>query len=957
MRTKHLYIAILLWTIGLSLVAQISNDFLYYPTTNFSRSTFMGGTQSWDIDQDKEGWMYFANNNGMLEYDGNNWRVFPIKNESIVRSVYVSDAEKRIYAGATNEFGYFSYDKEGVSHYTSLIHLAPLPQERIGIIWHVLPLGDGVCFTSGKRDVFIYKDDEITIYSMPSEIEYATSINDVLYISTIEGLHLFTGDDFALLPHTEELKGLYVRGILPLNNNELLIATQSSGLFVYKNRELKPWANQSNELLKKNRIYSLASCSKYIAVGTIRGGVVLLNKQGKQVRCIDRKSGLQNNTVLSLFFDKDESLWLGLDNGIDLVYTHSPLTNLYEGDNYIGSGYCSLIDGDNIYLGTNLGLFSDGWSQGSDVHTVSKPSLLLDGQVWGLQQIENELFCSHQDGLYTIKDGRVECIDENLNGVWHVIEYDQQTLIAGTYTGFYVVKKEGNRWRVRNKIAGFDESCRVLTWDIDGSLWMAHGNIGIYRFYFDDNLRQITQQRFYGEKDGLPQNINNDVFRLNNTILFNTQNGLYKFNRSNNRIEKCEENALVKATDNVQLLRIDESDGYWYGANFSLGYYRETMEETTNLFGFFYSKLIGGFNHIETVGAGKAIVSTEDGFSYIDINRLKGRNSSPRTSIRSIYSTYPTDSLLVNDIAKNNQRIEIPYSCNNLRITWSTPVYEPYSLVEYSCMLEGLKSATWSEWGQNSVQSYTELPAGEYTFRLRSRSVYIDEVTEQVIYITILPPWYHSTLAYTIYNILFLTVIFFVFRLVNRTIHRKTEHVMAVNRREIDERNEQISKLKEERLADELRMKNQELSNSVMNVIRKNEILLVIKEQVAAAYTSNLNKDKAQVGRQLLELQNIIKENISYDDEWTRFEENYDRANFNFLRRLEHKHPTVSVQDKKLCVFLKMGLSTKEMAPMLSISDRGVEIARYRLRKKLGLTRSDNLVDYLMHFDDTAKVE
>ena len=90
--------------------------------------------------------------------------------------------------------------------------------------------------------------------------------------------------------------------------------------------------------------------------------------------------------------------------------------------------------------------------------------------------------------------------------------------------------------------------------------------------------------------------------------------------------------------------------------------------------------------------------------------------------------------------------------------------------------------------------------------------------------------------------------------------------------------------------------------------------------------------------------------NLSEEDAWTVFQENFDLIHENFFRKLKEQYPALTPTDLKLCTLLRLNYSSKEIAEMMNISIRGVEAARYRLRKKLLLSESDNLVDFMINF-------
>jgi len=157
----------------------------------------------------------------------------------------------------------------------------------------------------------------------------------------------------------------------------------------------------------------------------------------------------------------------------------------------------------------------------------------------------------------------------------------------------------------------------------------------------------------------------------------------------------------------------------------------------------------------------------------------------------------------------------------------------------------------------------------------------------------------------------------------------------------------EIMKLQYDKLQGEISHKNMQLADSTLSIIRKNEVLIEIKTE--------LEKQKEELGprypaRYLQRLTTLIDKNISNDNDWEIFEALFDQAHENFFKRLKQSFPDLTQSDLKLCAYLKLNLSSKEIAPLLNISIRGVEIRRYRLRKRLSLTSDDNLVEYIMQF-------
>src|ERR1700760_4945621 len=115
----------LLWGIFLFAITPLtySQNTIGLPLViNYGKTDFHGGSQTWDIKQDRNGLMYFANNEGLICYDGTWWKIYPLPNRTIMRSVAI-DKDGRIYVGGQGEIGVFSPDRNGFLHYESLINL------------------------------------------------------------------------------------------------------------------------------------------------------------------------------------------------------------------------------------------------------------------------------------------------------------------------------------------------------------------------------------------------------------------------------------------------------------------------------------------------------------------------------------------------------------------------------------------------------------------------------------------------------------------------------------------------------------------------------------------------------------------------------------------------------------------------------------------------------------------
>ena len=168
--------------------------------------------------------------------------------------------------------------------------------------------------------------------------------------------------------------------------------------------------------------------------------------------------------------------------------------------------------------------------------------------------------------------------------------------------------------------------------------------------------------------------------------------------------------------------------------------------------------------------------------------------------------------------------------------------------------------------------------------------------------------------------------------------------------KESDIKDQKIDSLKEENLQSELRHKSEELIRTTLNIVRKNEMLMDIKKEVVGISHSISEENLVSLRRKTLRLLGKIETNIEHDDDLQAFQSTFDSVHHDFFKRLEEAYPELNNKEKMLCAYIKMNLLSKEIAPLLNISVRGVEISRYRLRKKLNLEERDNLAEFLQKF-------
>lgn len=279
------------------------------PVYNYPFTVYNGGTQNWQICQQKNGWMYFANNYGLLEFDGNEWSLYGIWNSTVIRSVEIAP-DGSIYVGGSNEFGRFTSNTFGSLSYEPLSLDVPEPYKNYGEIWNIHLIHNTLYLQS--RNYIFKKDlntDTYEIIEPKSRIYCSAKIRDGLFVATASGIFLVTGNQLNALQGSEQLRGYEIRSLQPLGDNSILIGTDFNGLFIFNGIEIKPFKTDADTFIKANQLYSMAVNEKYIAVGTVLKGLVIMDLSGRKCQYLSTENGLQNNTILSMMFDKGGNLW------------------------------------------------------------------------------------------------------------------------------------------------------------------------------------------------------------------------------------------------------------------------------------------------------------------------------------------------------------------------------------------------------------------------------------------------------------------------------------------------------------------------------------------------------------------------------------------------------------------------------------------------------------------------
>lgn len=934
------------------------------PVSNHLKSTFGGGTQTWGISQDKRGVMYFANNDGLLEYNGASWNKYEVKNKTNVRSVFVHDSGK-IFVGAQNELGYFFPAGNGVLKYHSLLTLLSPEDKVLEDVWDIIEFNKSIFFRTNNA-LYQYFEGKMQVFRSKHGISSFGIINDELVAQNEKfEIMAFRGSGFETMVADFKFNSP-ITGFIPWDGDTVLLTTLKDGIFFKTKNNLGPWITLYDKIIKEKRIYDAGLLSgQRIVLGTSKDGIIVIDKFRRAIFHLYKKNGLQNNNVLSVYEDREHNLWLGLDNGIDCVFLSSPSASIIPDRELQSTGYAAAVHNKVLYLGLSDGVYTIPQREYYDPFNTALYQKLpfTDGQVWGLKSVENSLLLGHHEGAFTIDLINAAALQKQA-GAWTFALLDKNHLLVGGYKGIDLFKKVGPHWKFSGKINGIDESCRIMVKDQSNNIWVSHPYRGIYRLVWNtgDTIRPTIT--FYDVKAGLPSYLNNYVFSVRNDAVFCTEKGIYRFNAKTNRFEEdIDFNKNLGHIGRIKHLQEDEKGNIYFIADEEvgklivkdLGIKKEVIKI---VFNDLKSKLVGGFEFVFPYDDHYVLFGAEQGF--ILYNTDKGNPIDTNIHVL-LTKAMAGDSILyggwfIHDKGPNvfqdkPNKFQVPYALNSLSFYLSSTNFKDLSNLLYRTQLEGLQS-TWSEWSTEQKYTFTNLAAGAYTFKYQAQS--LDGRISSVGSFTfnIKPPWYKSKYALSCYS--FLTVLFLVSLLRRQRVKFEKEKAklkeiheeeQEINLQQVEDTKAALSLVQHEKLEDEIEFKNKELALATLHLVQKGKIMQSIK---AALQTIIEKTNHSESKKELQSLANLLSFDAQLDEDWEQFAYHFDKVHVDFLTRLRKKYPQLTPNDDKLCAYLRMNLSIKETAQMLNISIRGVEASRYRLRKKLNLPNEANLAEIMM---------
>ncbi len=898
---------------------------------NFLHNNFQIKDQIWDIKTNSvNGFTYFATSQGLVEYDGLTFTRYETSEINQIRSIRI-DSNGTIFTGGFESFGYWSQDNQCRYQYYPLSD--SISVNKNDEIWKIYVNNNEIIFQSFTA-LYIYNYKTIQKIGVPGFMIFMFQVNGQLIAQVLDqGLYTYQNGVFQLIKGSEVFINVKIHDIVPYDGANILICTEKSGIFKYNQKDFSYWDSPASKFLEGfscNAATTLDDSS--FVFGSILNGIILTNRKGTILQHYNYGNGLSNNTILSLHRTSTGGIWLGLDEGTNYISQRSNITYYNTPEGSLGTIYSLLLHKNTLYLGSNHGLFRTDISQKGAILSFSPIKFIPNsqGQVWTLAQFDGEIFCGHNEGTFKILDDKIEKISD-ITGGWTIKPYDD-LLLEGTYTGLVTFSKDINgKWKFRNRLEGFYEPTRHFEVDYLGYIWVSHPQKGIFRLKLNesrDSVQVAASYTWLKKKLGLT-----DVFKINNRIVFSAGKEFFTYDYVNDSIVPfyALNNTLGEYKQSQQIVH-HEKNLYWFVNRNKLALFRFSLEfESTlvNEYNLVAGNLPGQDLAILPINNTDFLISNRNGLALLQ-KPFDHDQDIPRSIIvRKAFFQGRNKTITYCDEIED---MSVPYFMNNVTFNFADPSSIDLSGTNYKYRILEIDAEFIAT---NSPEiRYYHLKPDTYHLEIISG---VDSARSELEF-TIKPPWYFTFWAYIFYFLLVLLAIWGIYEYF---------HIKLAKQKKLIE-----FEIKQTSLENRLQNTNVELMLTLRYLIQKNETLENLQKEIdllkeapgniPSKFIKNMDAHIAQG----LELQTR---------EWKMAVNNLKLSQEGYFKRLKERYPRLTNHDIRLCSYLRMNFTSKEIAHLLNISIRAVEISRYRLRKKLELEHDINLTDFLMQ--DGIKTE
>lgn len=823
-----------LFLVNITISQEIGNPFI----VNFKPSEYNAHHQNWGMAKDSNNYVYFANTDGVLRFDGYRWQKIKCGKNKVVRSIAI-DFNNIIYVGCQEDFGILIPNSNGEFEYYSLLFLVNKDDKKFKDVWSINVTKDGVFFRTQNK-IFRLLKGKISTYQ--SEIGFSKCFvyNEKYFVRENGiGIKVFKNNTLQDINNSEFFADKKILNALNINNT-CFVLTQNHGFYniyfdsTFSNIDKIEQVNYENEEeLKKSRIYNATIIyDSLIAIGSLNKGLFIYNKKGHLIQSINKNHQLNNQSILYLYFDNNQTIWVCHENGISF-FTKQALTWWSDKNNLEGAVLSINRINNKLWVGTTTGLY---YFENNNFHSIEE----IKSEVWNINYYDNldfvkseYIFAGTTYGLYYIKKNKIVNLlaEIKINEIENSNVYKNLIYIATKY-GIYTLRINKDKIEKVEKFIEIDADILSIEEDKDGNLWATAANEGIYYLKIDSNSKIIEKQLFT-KTNGLPSLYELQVYKYNNTFVFGTEKGLYSYFKTKNKfipsskipydslktiqsfsIDELHRIWLIFNKNNQQQVSVINKKSQFSSPNDSLAL---KLIPAMSIYSIFHDR-----NGITWIGG-------SEGLLRYDPHVIKKYKLFYLATITNVYTELDSNInngffivnadnpyFLQKSIVKNqpeNQIYHFTEKNNAIKFYFSSNNFEKKDAEKFSFILENYDK-TWSSWSHENSKEYTNLKFGTYVFKVKAQNIYGNTSEIASFKFTIDIPFYFKWYSIVAYFILFIAVIFGVIQLSILRLKKsklKLENIVKERTKEIEIQKNEIEK------------KNDILNNAYKTISVKNQ--------------------------------------------------------------------------------------------------------------------------------------
>ncbi len=838
--------------------AQILKNIGIIPfVNNYTAEDYRAEKQNFCIIQDNRGLIYVANiDEAILVYDGSQWSKIKVPNTPVISLSKAFD--NIIYVGAKNDLGYLQHTSNHGLVYKSIKHLIPEKQRVFGKVWQVDYTKDSTIVYLSSLYLFLYKNGKLRSVYIDSVAPRSLflrmfKVNNELYFSLkYKGLYKYTPDSLVFIKGSQKLWPSMT--MLPYPQGQILIFSFFDGFYLYDGSRIRKIETPVDSFLIKNVYRAISVTGRYYAFALVRGGVLVTDLMLRPIQYLDVNTGLYNDKVQNLFLDKDDNLWLALDNGIASVHLFSPFTLFDHNYGFKKSTktFSALLCRDTLYIANSDGLYARRWYGYEDKTKPVEHFVQIrnaNTKTYVIRKVDDAILASSDLGLYQVKNGQAYFITNDRTVRNFIQLRSNPDIIIGVSNSLLLFKRDKRgRWHFVQNVKNFNYPIRYIAEDTSGFIWGSESTFGVYKIYLNKTYDSVKRVVVYNDDNGLhglPAQYKNFVYPLGEKIVFATIDGLYQYERRADLFVPMENlNKVIGQKGSINFVFQDSKDNIWFKQliisdeqkYWILGILQKTDKGYHLVRAPFYPFINKVFSFAQ-LDKNSYLIGSEGGFIHYD-SRINEDWQRPFEAIIRTVKIINADSIIFMGYEPQGEK-DLPvlkYKFNNIRFVFSADYYRFPRKIEYSYYLKGYDQ-DWSNWSYENVKEYSNLPSGTYTFYAKARNIYGKESTQDSYTFVIKPPWYLTIWAFMFYILLAGLIVWLIVYLYTLRLRKQKEYLeeqVRLRTLEIEQQKHEIE-VQRDLLAkqnEEIRRKNKDITDSIEYAKRIQNAILPLEENI-----------------------------------------------------------------------------------------------------------------------------